>query len=830
MSFLSSWAAIVQGDVKTIEGEMVPYAVVRVESLNVMTRADITGHYQLELVPGEYTITAEYFGFGAQSQKLIVKNEKKITLHFKLEEISTELSSVEIYAYSRNVAKEVMEKAIDAASSFREKYEKIEMDAYVKTSLYKYGPDTTRYENKDSVPENRPYIYIQDHLQETYSHIVSDGSNRFKQVISGVKDYSKYPTNNMGISVTVGPDLGEHEIIPQQWMYSNTYVLNSNSAYLEYDLNEPLLDLPGLAEKKYLSPLAPTAMLNYRFELAGTFTRDSVKYYRITVSPFFKSEALFEGTIHIQENTWALVYVNLEATPRSMKFFKKFRLEQELKEVEPSVFFPQNRKIEYEIKEGRSTYFGSVTIDHANIDFPESFPDKTFSDETQTYEETAFDVEEDYWINKRATSFDTLEVKYIALCDSLQAKYNSEEYLFEQDSSYNSLRFLDFILYGIGYRNRVQNYQFYIYPLIMQVNPVGIGGYRHRIGGSFEKEFANAYTLETTSELDYGFRNRDIRGKMGVGLTYIPKKFVRTFVRFGDYYDMINSYASLGSIFSRSNYVRTQSISVAQRMEVINGLFAELSFEFSDQKPISNLAQDLWSARIFGELNAPLDFDRYFKSEIRLDLKYRFKQKYIIKKNKKIILGTKYPEIGMVYRKGIPGLFKSEVNFDYIEFSATHDVELGRWGTAEWSFLMGSFINKRNLRILEHRFFRGSDFFFFSDPLRSFQLLGPTLSTPNPFIRANYFHHLNGILLNKIPLISRLKLTEAVGAGFLSIPDQQFNHAEVYVGLERIVRIRKELFRFGIFGATSDSSIENIRLEFKLGVNFYNSFTKKWSY
>ena len=126
---------------------MVPYAVVRVESLNIMTRADITGHYQLELVPGEYVITAEYFGFGAQSQKLTVKNEKKITLHFKLEETSTELSSVEIYAYSS-----------DAASSFRKKYDKIELDAYVKTALYKYAPDTTRYENKDSVPENRPYI------------------------------------------------------------------------------------------------------------------------------------------------------------------------------------------------------------------------------------------------------------------------------------------------------------------------------------------------------------------------------------------------------------------------------------------------------------------------------------------------------------------------------------------------------------------------------------------------------------------------------------------------------------------------------------------------
>jgi hypothetical protein len=131
---------------------------------------------------------------------------------------------------------------------------------------------------------------------------------------------------------------------------------------------------------------------------------------------------------------------------------------------------------------------------------------------------------------------------------------------------------------------------------------------------------------------------------------------------------------------------------------------------------------------------------------------------------------------------------------------------------------------------LEHRYFRGSDAFFFSDPLRSFQLLGPTLSTPNTFLRGNYFHHLDGVFLNKIPLINRLKITEAIGAAFLSIPDQNFFHAEMYLGLERVVRIRRELFRFGVYGATADGSISNARFEFKIGVNFYNTFTKKWSY
>jgi hypothetical protein len=104
------------------------------------------------------------------------------------------------------------------------------------------------------------------------------------------------------------------------------------------------------------------------------------------------------------------------------------------------------------------------------------------------------------------------------------------------------------------------------------------------------------------------------------------------------------------------------------------------------------------------------------------------------------------------------------------------------------------------------------------------------LSTPNAFFRTNYFHHFNGILLNKIPLLHRLKITEAAGAAMLSIPDENFHHVELYAGLERVVRIRKELFRFGIYAATADSNWEKAKFDFKIGVNFYNSFTKKWQY
>ncbi len=821
-------ATIVTGTVKDKQGNPIPMvSVICVETRNE-SMTDEQGSYRFVLNPGKYTLQFDALGYWPEEVIIKVSGQEQIIKPLIFKENSKELSLLEIHADAGDLAKALVRKASNVKSDLAQKYQSLQCSLYVKYSLVENKPDTTDYDD-GFVPEPLPRIDIQDHLSESVSFIQKKSPRDFKEQILGQNDVSvKKP--DLGYGVSFSMELGESNIAPDQFMYDNTYLVKSQTGFFEYDFNQNLLDLPSIGEKPLLSPIASTALLNYKYEVDSIFFVDSKKNFRIQFRPIFKTEALFEGYFILEDITYAIKYINVQVTPLALLWHKEFRIEQQYEEITEGVYLPIKRSIHYQIKEGSSFMNGSTLIHCFDYFLPTSFKEGTFSDLTRIYNEVAFDRDSIYWADVRREEWNALETRHAFRCDSINKLYDDPDYYREQDSTFNKIKFLDFILYGVGYRNRAKNYLLYFNPLVMQVNPVGIGGYRHRLGGTFEKEFSNNYLLETQGEVDYGFRNRDIRGKIGVGLTYIPRKFVRTFIRVGDFYDMINTYASLGSIFSRSNFVRTQSFSIAQRMEVSNGLFMELSLEFSDQKPISNLAQDRWSGQAFGDVNTPIDFQRYIKSEIRLDIQYRHRQKYILKKGKKIIIGSNYPEVKMTYRKGMPGLFRSEVDFDFLEVGISDDMELGRWGTTEWNLLAGSFLSKRNLRILEHRYFRGSDVFFFSDPLRSFQLLGPTLSTASAFLRANYFHHLNGVFFNKIPLLNRLKLTEAFGAAFLSIPDQRFNHAEIYLGIERVVRIKRELFRFGIYGATSDSSLNKARFELKLGVNFYNTWTKKWSF
>ena len=48
--------------------------------------------------------------------------------------------------------------------------------------------------------------------------------------------------------------------------------------------------------------------------------------------------------------------------------------------------------------------------------------------------------------------------------------------------------------------------------------------------------------------------------------------------------------------------------------------------------------------------------------------------------------------------------------------------------------------------------------FFFSNPLKSLQLLDSTFHTARPYLQAFVIHHFNGAITDKIPLINKTKI------------------------------------------------------------------------
>jgi hypothetical protein len=860
-------AAIVKGTVRDTMGEPIPYMVVMVKNTSYGVNTNLDGTYFLELKPGNYTLVFSQIGYQTQEHPITTTSGKTIVLNITMQSSAKELGAVVITGKGdRDKGKEIMKKVIARRDNYWNKVDNYACRTYQKSSLEKqkikkpfedtlYAKEEPEKDNLDSAlmkidtttrrgkkkaekiqnqkkmqgDLQRVFAGMPINLIESVSDLYFDKPNRYKENILGYHDYAprkRYEGGDFSASM----DYGEHEIVPMQWEDDNPYMLMNDARSIDFNFYKNYIDAPALVSRPLLSPAASTAMLNYRFEFMNSFEENGKTYHRISVLPLFKEDALFSGVLFIEDSTWAIKSVNLSINNGVLLFCKEFYVIQDYEEIKPGIYLPVRREFTYTIKDAPYNYIGNTRVDHSDYRINIEFPKKTFTDEVRHYDDSAFNRDSMYWVENRTIQLKDKEISYIHSVDSLMAWYESETYLNRADSAYNKLNVWSFLLNGIPHRNRFTGNSWYIDPLIAQAVPFGVGGYRHRLGGSYAHDFKNGTNLETDGQIDYGFRNKDIRGKVGIGMTYYPRKFVRTYVRFGDFYDMVNSFAALESVFSRSNWVRTKEFSVAQRVEIVNGLFGELTFEYSDQNSIFNLERSDLGDSLFGDLNTPLDFERYIKTEIRLELKYRHKQKYIIKKNRKIIIGSKYPELRFYYRKGIPGLFNSEVNFDYFEIGSNDEMKIGRFGTSVWNVLYGVFANKKDLRLLEYKFFRGSDSWIFSDPTRSFQLVGMTLNTANSFFRANYIHHFEGAFGSKIPLFNKLKITAAAGGGVLMIPDADFYHSEIFFGLERIIRIKQQLFRVGVFACTSGSTLEGAKFTPKIGIGFYNTFTRKWSY
>ncbi|MGZ5282939.1 MAG: DUF5686 and carboxypeptidase regulatory-like domain-containing protein [Bacteroidia bacterium] len=849
INFLPARAAILRGNITDTLGNVVPYASVFVKDRSYGVSADAEGVYFIELPAGKHNMIFSAMGFEKHEVQVTLASGQTLVLDVKLKESVISLKDVVISTIYIDRGKEIMRQVRKKGNDYNTAVENYSCNTYQKISVEKINTrpdlpddddkkDTAKQvrkkraeKKKKKIASDSTSVRKKKEKPESIEETNYKKPGKYKVIINAYHDFSDVKAAPIGGTVYLGFDYGEPDIAAVGQEYQDPYLISYRPTSTDFNFYKNLIDAPLLCEKPLLSPLAATAELNYRFSLDTSFYDNGKKIYRILVNPVFKSEPLFSGVIFVEDSTWVIQSVDFAINPDALLFCQEFRINQDYKEVQPGMFLPVRREFNYAIIDGKYLHKGNTRVDHSNYEVNKSFPPRFFNNEVKKYDVNAFNRDTTWWDSLRPITLKTSELAYIQKSDSVRQYLESESYLDSADAEYNDLDIWNFLLTGIGHRNRFKRTEYYIAPLIAQLNPLGIGGYRHMLFGNFNKEFANDYLLETRGQVDYGFKNRDVKGKLGVGLTYMPRKFVRTFIDVGDYYDVINTYPSLGTLFSRANFVRARTISVAQRMEIINGLFGELTLDYSMMDPLTNLQMEKWTEILYGDLNEPTDFKAYKKAEVRIEFKYRPMQKYIIKGNKKIIIGSKFPEFSLLYRKGLNGILNSEVNFDYLESGIKQELQLGTLGYGSWSVLGGAFLNKRSLRVIEYKYFRGSDEWIFSSPLNSFQLLGPTLSASESYFRVNGIYHDQGFVFNKIPVLRKCRLGLAGGAGYLAIPEQDnFRHAEMFAGIEWIFRIRKQLFRTGIYGVTAENTMSLPSLTWKVGFTFFDDYKRQWSY
>jgi hypothetical protein len=804
-------------------GERIPFAKIWVSNTTIGTLSNGKGEYQLNLNQQDsVSLTISASGY-RKRDTLIQLIEGVRQFNIELRAIVLNITEVTVNAENkRDKGKKLMKEVIARRSDFLKANERYTYETYCFSSL-----DKKKAFQVDSVISNPDYLSLKKmNITEWLSQSYYESKNRYRDEFKGFKDYTEKVNSSAEVSVSFS---GDADISQQSGkIATNPYAFVNSSKDADLNIFMNSIELPAICSRPLISPLAFNALLYYAFYLERSFYENGEQIFEVRIEPLFLGEALFSGTIYIKDKSFSPVSFELGINPTAMTYFKDMHIVCNYEEIEGRIL-PVKREFIYLIKEGQESIHGNINMVMRDYRFDFDDSQRRFWLETQYFSEEAYNRDSSFWQSKRPVPLKNDELNFIAKQDSIQIYHESEEYLRVKDSTFNTLSVWDFLFNGVGFRNTFKKQSFRISGLINQIAPFGVGGYRHRLALNYSKEFKNAQAILLNPQVDYGFKNQDTKGGLSATFTYKPLRFSKLRVDVGDYYDMVNSYESIQGTIAPANRVRNQKVEVAHSFEVINGLYLSTGVTYSKRQDIGDVEYPEW-AKIFGQFANPDPFETYpiFLSEVKLA--YRVAQRYIIKGNKKIVVGTKWPLLALSYKKGYPKIFGGQSDFDFVEFSMDDDLDFSSLGTSELKLTAGSFLRKNNLRSIENKYFRTSDRFFFSDPTRSMQMLDTALNTSRSYMQVNFIHHFEGFFLNKIWLINKLKLAESIGGGAILIPEANFRQVEFYVGLERAFRMRKQIFKLGFYAVAADNNINKAAIRYKVGINFYDSFRGKWSY
>jgi hypothetical protein len=108
--------------------------------------------------------------------------------------------------------------------------------------------------------------------------------------------------------------------------------------------------------------------------------------------------------------------------------------------------------------------------------------------------------------------------------------------------------------------------------------------------------------------------------------------------------------------------------------------------------------------------------------------------------------------------------------------------------------------------------------------------LDSTFKTFNRFVELHYLHEFNGSIVNKIPFLKILKLTERAGANFLYAPERQnMFFYEGFIGIDKAIRILREPYKIGYYFTAGYSNIfEKPRFGFKINIQGFDRNNNVW--
>jgi hypothetical protein len=794
------------------------------------TRLD--GYFNLDLRTGSYKLVFAHPDFYSTEIPLVVRYNTKDTLNIILTPKTEKIQGAEIIREYKDPAAEYMRKAIAHRDYWHSRNPNQSADIYIKA-----------FEISEQKVKNKPAA--QPDIDPLDAAALNNGTDPYSEGVSVPQNPSQNPLdtnktkllNNASafVEIAMQRDASNDGKIKEtrngvQKVGSKVGLFYLSTTEGDFNLYQNLLNVPALCPLPIMSPLSNSALLAYRFKFLGAYQHPQYgRVLRIGMNGRQTANATLSGEIHLVDTTYWILKAELKFPKHLMAEYDAMTLTQYQQLDSNNYLLTDSQRFFYTTKFGKTTNKATTLVDYKKVSVVPAFPKNHFGLEVSKTTREAYERDSTYWQQQRTQPLSQQETKFINTADSIKRVVTSDKYLDSVEAGINKVTPKSLLLEGQGYRDRKKGITMRFQPLWNIYQPWWPGGTRISLWNSFDKTFKNKKTFEFNENLSYGINNNDLRGTMYMSHMYNPYKRAMIFASVGRDFGMVNMNAAYLDLFRRNNFYQNKHVNVYHRQELINGLFVQVQGELSDRKDMSTYVFDEFGDSLF-ENNLPLKFVDHRAFFASVNLSYTPFQRYMSEPKQKVILGSAWPTFSINYKQAVPGIFKSNSDFQYLEYRIDHSFPWGLMGNSELKAVSGSFVSSRNINVVDYRYQRRSDAFIFTPPMFAFQQLDSTFTTFKRFYEVHYQHSFNGSLVNKVPFLKKLSLYERAGVNLLYAPERRnLFFYEGYVGIDKLVRIWRDRFKVGIYYTAGYANLfEKPRYGFKINFEYYDRLNNKW--
>ncbi len=712
--------------------EAIPFANVIIPGTTIGTLTDFNGNYSLEIKQNLDSIKAFLIGYNKSTKKVLPHQFQ--TINFELVPQNLNLPEVTI-TYQGNPAEVIMKKvfgnkdknSIQAFQTYQyEAYTKIELDANNISDRFKNRKIFSHFAfvwNYIDTSTMNGKSYLPVFITETMSDVYFRKSPRTRKEIITASSISGL--NNASVSQFLG-NLSE-----QVDIYKNF--------------------IP-LFEKNFVSPVADFSIDYYKFYLVDSAFIGNKYCYHIMFKPRRKQELTFTGDLWVNDSSFAVKKFKMRiASDANVNFINDLEVEQEFEWTGNLFWMLTKDRLDGDfnvLDDAKKTigFYGHRNTTYRNFQFDVPEDKRFFRSPTDVFiDPEASAKPKEYWNEARPEKLSEKEKGIYQMVDSVKSIPIFKTYTD--------------IIYGVfaGYL-KWGKFQFGPYFKVLSYN--GIEGARLRLGVRTSNSFSKKIQLEA-----YGaYGTWDHKVKYGFDVLYMFSKNPRRDLAAG-FKDDVEQLGANPSAFSTDNLLssvfyrgpnnkltRVRDYRVAYEHEWYTGLINTLRLVHREVFPLGST-----EFRIFpNQGDVPVAMNSIYTSEIQLDMRFSFRERFISAEFYRVTISSVYPIIQLHYSYGIPGILKSDYEFHKLELNISEWFNFATIGWSKYIFTAGKIWGTLPYPLL--KIHDGNQTFFYDD--QSANLMNYYEFVSDTWISASYTHHFGGLLFNKIPLFRKLKWRE----------------------------------------------------------------------